>query len=914
MPSQATLQGLLSNALNRQGAAGGLHQALGQQHAATTAALLAAGHPQAAAASQHGTRGMLQGYNSQGSHQHLAHHSAHHPAHHQPSHHHQPAHHHSPAAPTNLVIAAALSTPAEPLEATLKRLPAGCLKRGIFETLYAAGAKGLMAAELWHSLRQQGVIAWSDPRTSKPSLTALAVGDPAVCRLADGRLVTKLAVQQANAGPGGIAAQMQRQQQRPSQAPGSADAAAASPAAAAGPQGQALGDGTMPAAGAGAAATAAAGAQGAAGALALTSLPAPKPLMRRSATLLRNSIKCASPRCLKTYQAEYSPLCLCDFCPRAYHMACMGADGVDYPSLGGAEWACPRCVEVHTCVVEGKPLPEVNVQEELQVLGDLHPDWDRLDKADKRAWEKAERDRRQAEELDARERQAAMAEASGLGAAGSVGYGGSGGLGGLGGSFGGMYSLGSVGAPHQLLPPASSLAPGGPSGQLLGDRGGSGFGLGLGRGYAAAGGSAGGAMGFAPVYSEAHLKLRERAMRRGARNDVEDQELAEEESAEVWVLEALVSELRERGATGQQTKGAETAAAATAAQKAAAAGSACAPLLAALAEVLAERPGVGRRSAKSAEELAAEAEARLQHVRLVAEGPSRCRLYAGSPEHVTAWMDAMGVAEFTHAFGPMVGVAPLGMQQLLHAAAHPLRPPRALEGLYRGLLRYSLTLWLGYGTKMVPRVRRWLRLLSTPPRVTPPTAGQPPAAAGDGTAAAGGDASQAAGAGAGRGRGKLRGGAAWQEVLRRYLLLSRSGVAVDEGDLQQPLYRMSDDLAAVQVSHGWFASRPPPCTSCKPFLSFNLLLALPCKLLHAMPMQCALESGRTAFHKLSPALHLTHAPSVLQPFSLLLPPCHAHAVCAGARANCVPQAVARPAPAVPARPVQRPCREQRHAH
>ncbi len=72
---------------------------------------------------------------------------------------------------------------------------------------------------------------------------------------------------------------------------------------------------------------------------------------------------------LQAYTEDFSPLCLCDFCPRAFHMACMGEDGVDYAAFlqpqqglpfqqaaagqGGQEWACPCCVERFACEKEG---------------------------------------------------------------------------------------------------------------------------------------------------------------------------------------------------------------------------------------------------------------------------------------------------------------------------------------------------------------------------------------------------------------------------------------------------------------------------------------------------------------------------------------------------------------------------------
>lgn len=50
-----------------------------------------------------------------------------------------------------------------------------------------------------------------------------------------------------------------------------------------------------------------------------------------------NQTKCAA--CHETYHPSYSPLLLCDFCPQAHHVFCLGLDWVDLPE---GEWACPR--------------------------------------------------------------------------------------------------------------------------------------------------------------------------------------------------------------------------------------------------------------------------------------------------------------------------------------------------------------------------------------------------------------------------------------------------------------------------------------------------------------------------------------------------------------------------------------------
>lgn len=50
-----------------------------------------------------------------------------------------------------------------------------------------------------------------------------------------------------------------------------------------------------------------------------------------------NSSKCGV--CGETYHASFSPLVLCDFCPGAYHVCCLGLDWADLPE---AEWACNK--------------------------------------------------------------------------------------------------------------------------------------------------------------------------------------------------------------------------------------------------------------------------------------------------------------------------------------------------------------------------------------------------------------------------------------------------------------------------------------------------------------------------------------------------------------------------------------------
>jgi hypothetical protein len=54
---------------------------------------------------------------------------------------------------------------------------------------------------------------------------------------------------------------------------------------------------------------------------------------------VRNHATCST--CSKTWHEQWSPLVLCDFCPRAYHVMCLD---LDWPDLPEGEWACPRCI------------------------------------------------------------------------------------------------------------------------------------------------------------------------------------------------------------------------------------------------------------------------------------------------------------------------------------------------------------------------------------------------------------------------------------------------------------------------------------------------------------------------------------------------------------------------------------------
>lgn len=45
---------------------------------------------------------------------------------------------------------------------------------------------------------------------------------------------------------------------------------------------------------------------------------------------------------MQVTHTEYSPLVLCDNCPRAFHMACLG---LEYAQLPEGDWECPKCAD-----------------------------------------------------------------------------------------------------------------------------------------------------------------------------------------------------------------------------------------------------------------------------------------------------------------------------------------------------------------------------------------------------------------------------------------------------------------------------------------------------------------------------------------------------------------------------------------
>lgn len=55
---------------------------------------------------------------------------------------------------------------------------------------------------------------------------------------------------------------------------------------------------------------------------------------------IKNTFKCG--KCMRMYHVGGSPLVLCDFCPKAFHVECLGET---LRSLPAGEWGCPKCLE-----------------------------------------------------------------------------------------------------------------------------------------------------------------------------------------------------------------------------------------------------------------------------------------------------------------------------------------------------------------------------------------------------------------------------------------------------------------------------------------------------------------------------------------------------------------------------------------
>eukprot|EP00798_Chlamydomonas_sp_ICE-L_P011499 gene11500-34217_t len=131
--------------------------------------------------------------------------------------------------------------------------------------------------------------------------------------------------------------------------------------------------------------------------------------LKRDAAL-RNTLKCV--QCYKTLNSNFSPLCLCDYCPRAYHLSCLCEEAMGNPSpelyvpLDQSLWACPICMERHTFGVPSKRrrgekdapvVAEVVVEVVEEAVVEEEEEEDDEEEVLKRMEEKEERDRKKAE-------------------------------------------------------------------------------------------------------------------------------------------------------------------------------------------------------------------------------------------------------------------------------------------------------------------------------------------------------------------------------------------------------------------------------------------------------------------------------------------------------------------------------------
>ncbi|KAF8056775.1 hypothetical protein HT031_006273 [Scenedesmus sp. PABB004] len=189
------------------------------------------------------------------------------------------------------------------------------------------------------------------------------------------------------------------------------------------------------------------------------------------------------------------------------------------------------------------------------------------------------------------------------------------------------------------------------------------------------------------------------------------------------------------------------------------------------------------------------ADRRLQ---ATAAGPPPLQDVIRDERQLRSLMDALAVAEFLATFAPVCGAPHLNLGQLQQAAAWPLDGPELFE-LYSSLVKYLLAQWSHIESGHVgARVKRWARCLERSSAV----------------AARGAAAQRPEWCGPHNGL-PPNGNATWQELLRRYCLLSRSSLRVRESELARgdACASLSDDLvmvhAAVELGKRAVWSLPP---------------------------------------------------------------------------------------------------------
>ncbi|GBF98583.1 hypothetical protein Rsub_11308 [Raphidocelis subcapitata] len=255
-----------------------------------------------------------------------------------------PSHSASPAPPPLAASAAAAAPPleVESIEDMARRIKPGTMKRTMFEVLVdRSDAGGMSVGEIYEELERRGQVAgWPDVKAARSAISSACSADGGMVRLRQGVFALRARVPREALekllGAGGAGGRHSAGgSDGGGGGGGGGGSVAAAAAAAAGPitvQRTAAARRTptvVPAAAAG-----------------------PRPLPSASAAppgaeprlggFDRNEHACVS--CRAPYHPSFTPLVLCDYCPRAFHLACLNLDWEDLP---GGEWACPVCLQQH---------------------------------------------------------------------------------------------------------------------------------------------------------------------------------------------------------------------------------------------------------------------------------------------------------------------------------------------------------------------------------------------------------------------------------------------------------------------------------------------------------------------------------------------------------------------------------------
>jgi hypothetical protein len=253
----------------------------------------------------------------------------------------------------------------ESVDDMARRIKPGTMKRTMFEVLVDnSGAAGLSVGDIYAELERRGQVAgWADEKAARSAISSACSADPGMARLRQGVFALKARVPRDalarlagggggsgdGSGGGGGSARL---------------AAAAAAAAAAAPAGPITvqrtsaarrgggGGGPRPGGAVRTGSDAAAGVQsaaavpgGAVNPMLLQQLVAHQAALARAGgggqqpPPQQNDHVCVA--CRAAYHSTFSPLVLCDRCPRAFHLVCLNLDWGGIPESG---WTCPVCV------------------------------------------------------------------------------------------------------------------------------------------------------------------------------------------------------------------------------------------------------------------------------------------------------------------------------------------------------------------------------------------------------------------------------------------------------------------------------------------------------------------------------------------------------------------------------------------